>query len=103
MEVKSIDVNVNSKTFEDGKVKWELSDGGLLPTEVRSPLEIQAGSTSESEYFALAKRIALKATMTGGRGEHAWRHTQLMRANRECPGEGTQMKMVVKMIGKLQG
>ena len=93
--VKSIEVNVSSKTVGSGQVKWELS-----ALELGRTLELKTFHTTLSEDFEGAKRVVLRATMTGGRGENAWQHTQLLGASRDSTEKGTQMKIVVKMIGK---
>ena len=90
LTVKSIELDVNSTTFENGRVVWQLCGGNacLLP----SP-----GSTMKSEGLAGSKKVTLTAMLSGGKGNLAWQHTQLMRAKKDKPEEGTKLRIVVKL------
>ena len=88
--MKSIELDVSSTTFEGGRVVWQLCGGSacLLP----SP-----GQTMKSEGLAGAKKVTLTATLSGGKGDVAWQHTQLMRTHKDKAGEGKRLRMVVKL------
>ncbi len=86
--VKSIELDVGSKTFEDGRVVWQLCGGAtcLLPL---------SGSTLRSEALVGAKKVTLTATLSGGRGSVAWQHAQLFRAHEEKDKNRPQLRLLL--------
>jgi len=86
--VRSIELEVNSQTYENGRVLWTVCGGNacLLPTP---------GNVLDSDGLAGAKKVTLTATMSGGKGDVAWQHTQLFRARNE--DDRPQMRLVVKL------
>ncbi len=88
--VQSIELDVNSKTFESGRVVWQLCGGSacLLP----SP-----GSTLRSDGLAGATKITLTAVVSGGQGDVAWQHAQLFRAHEKEDEGKAQLRIILKL------
>ena len=86
--VKSVELKVTSKVYENGKVIWQLCGGKqcLLPTP---------GVTLKTEQMAGSKEIKVGANLSGGKGDIAWQHTQLFRT--EMGGSEPQLSLIVTL------
>ena len=51
----------------------------------------------KSEGLAGSKKVTLTAMLSGGKGDVAWQHTQLMRTHKDKAEEGKRLRMVVKL------
>ena len=81
---------VNSKTFENGSVRWNIVSGPFNT-------DIQPGWTNNfhSQQVGGSKELTLKAILTGGRGAYAWQHAQLFRS--KMNSNDTQFKLMIKL------
>ena len=81
---------VNSKTFENGSVRWNVVSGPFST-------DVQPGWTNNfhSQQVGGSKELILKAILTGGRGAYAWQHAQLFRS--KMNSNDTQFKLMIKL------
>ena len=89
-EVEIIDVLVNSTTFENGSVRWNLVCGPFST-------DVQPGRINKfyCQQVGGSKELTLKANLSGGRGTHGWQHAQLFRTDMDS--NNIQFKLVVKL------
>ena len=91
LEVKSVELLINSTIFESGKIIWQLlgDSKALLPTP---------GMTLKSEELSGSKSLILKATLSGGKGDVGWQHAQLFRTKMDDQNQSDfQFKFIVKL------
>ena len=91
LEVKSVELLINSTIFESGKIIWQLhgDSKALLPTP---------GITLKSEELSGSKSLILKATLSGGKGDVGWQHAQLFRTKMDDQNQSEfQFKFIVKL------
>ena len=97
LSVKTVELLVNSKTYENGRVLWQLCGANqcILP---------MPGVTMNSEQMNGSKELKVTAMLSGGKGDVAWQHAQLFRAEQTNNGnedskveEKAQFKMIVKL------
>jgi len=88
--VKSVELLVQSKTFENGKIIWQLLGDAkaLLPTP---------GIMLKSEELSGSKTLTLKATLSGGKGDVGWQHAQLFRTAFDKNDDSMQLKIIIKL------
>ena len=91
--VKSVELKVTSKVYENGKVIWQLCGGKqcLLPTP---------GVTLKTEQMAGSKEVKVGASLQGGKGDIAWQHTQLFRTEMgdpNCLRSEPQLSLIVTL------
>ena len=99
LSVKTVELLVNSKTYETGRVIWQLCGA----TQCILPMP---GVTLNSEQMSGSKELKITAMLSGGKGDIAWQHTQLFRTeltNTEDSDKGGEEKSQFKLVVKLQG
>eukprot|EP00096_Caligus_rogercresseyi_P003534 TRINITY_DN166_c1_g1_i1.p1 TRINITY_DN166_c1_g1~~TRINITY_DN166_c1_g1_i1.p1 ORF type:complete len:772 (+),score=180.55 TRINITY_DN166_c1_g1_i1:355-2670(+) len=91
LSIKSIELRVESKTYENGRVLWQLCGNNLCL--IPSP-----ATTLNSEALSGAKKVTLTASLSGGSGPHAWQHAQVFRfpIKEESPGTGLAIKIIMQ-------
>ena len=47
--------------------------------------------------MAGSKKVTLTAAMSGGKGDVAWQHTQLMRTGKEDADNAVRLRIVIKL------
>jgi len=89
-EVDFVNVLVNSATFENGSVHWNVVSGPFST-------DVQPGRVNNFNYQQVggSKELTLKANISGGRGTHGWQHAQLFRTNMNS--NNIQFKLMVKL------
>uniref|UniRef100_A0A0K2T0P7 Peptide-N(4)-(N-acetyl-beta-glucosaminyl)asparagine amidase n=2 Tax=Lepeophtheirus salmonis TaxID=72036 RepID=A0A0K2T0P7_LEPSM len=89
LSVKCIELKIESKTYENGRVLWQLCGNNvcLIPS---------SSTTLNSEALAGAKKVSLTASLSGGKGDVAWQHAQLFRASTKF-SEGLALKLKILM------
>ena len=89
-EVDFVNVLVNSATFENGSVHWNVVSGPFST-------DVQPGRVNNFNYQQVggSKDLTLKANISGGRGTHGWQHAQLFRTNMNS--NNIQFKLMVKL------
>ena len=95
LSVKTVELLVHSKTYENGRVIWQLCGANqcILP---------MPGVTLNSEQMNGSKELKVTAMLSGGKGDLAWQHVQLFRtemAKNNDPSEEVdpQFKLIVKL------
>ena len=88
--VKSVELLVRSKVYENGKILWELFGDSI--TCIASP-----GFMLKSEELSGSKNLTLKATLSGGKGDIAWQHTQLFRTAFDKNDDSVQFRLIIKL------
>ena len=93
LSVKTVELLVNSKTYENGRIIWQLCGANqcILP---------MPGVTLNSEQMNGSKELKISAMLSGGKGDVAWQHTQLFRT--EMSKDGGSKKPQFKFVVKLQ-
>ena len=96
LSVKTVELLVNSKTYENGRIIWQLCGANqcILP---------MPGVTLNSEQMNGSKELKVSAMLSGGKGDVAWQHTQIFRTEMIKDGDSVsnnikpQFKLVVKL------
>ena len=91
LSVKTVELLVQSKTYENGRVIWQLCGANqcILP---------MPGVTLNSEQMSGSKELKISAMLSGGKGDIAWQHTQLFRTEMtDSDMSKFQFKLVVKL------
>ena len=95
LSVKTVELLVHSKTYENGRVIWQLCGEAqcILP---------MPGVTLNTEQMNGSKELKVSAMLSGGKGDVAWQHAQVFRTemakNGDCAKEmNYQFKLVVKL------
>ena len=86
-EIEFFELLVNSTTFENGSVSWNVVSGPFKT-------ELQQGRMNNHNFNG-SKELTLKAILTGGRGAYAWQHAQLFRT--KMNSNDTQFKLMIKL------
>ena len=92
-EVEFIEVWVNSKTFENGVVQWQVFSGSTY-----APcMSVQPGVMNRlnRQQLGSPKEVTLVAQLSGGRGAHGWQHAQLFRT--KMADRNIQFKIRIKL------
>ena len=91
LSVKTVELLVQSKTYENGRVIWQLCGA----TQCILPMP---GVTLNSEQMSGSKELKISAMLSGGKGDIAWQHTQLFRTEMtDSDRSKFQFKLVVKL------
>ena len=97
LSVKTVELLVNSKTYENGRIIWQLCGANqcILP---------MPGVTLNSEQMNGSKELKVSAMLSGGKGDVAWQHTQLFRTemNKDRGNNSDTFKPQFKLVVKLQ-
>ena len=97
LSVKTVELLVNSKTYENGRIIWQLCGANqcILP---------MPGVTLNSEQMNGSKELKVSAMLSGGKGNVAWQHTQLFRTemNKDRGNNSETFKPQFKLVVKLQ-
>uniref|UniRef100_A0A8D0BWR9 Peptide-N(4)-(N-acetyl-beta-glucosaminyl)asparagine amidase n=1 Tax=Salvator merianae TaxID=96440 RepID=A0A8D0BWR9_SALMN len=73
LKIENISVKTSSRTFQSGRIRWQLCSGNTV-------IDVNADKSLHS-YSGIANvtEVVLKAELSGGDGQIAWQHTQLFR------------------------